>query len=66
MRHQYGIFALGSQTSFRVKTSGGVAKCRVSAVFSGYLLVKNRKLIESVSIKKTKLLCLTNSHYCVD
>ena len=66
MRHQYGISALVSQTSFRGKTSGGVAKCRVSAVFSGYLLGQNKKLKESVSIKKTKLLCLTNSHYCAD
>ena len=27
-RHQYGIFALVSQTSFRGETSCGVAKCR--------------------------------------
>ena len=26
---QYGISALVSQTSFRVETSGGVAKCRL-------------------------------------
>ena len=29
MRHQYGIFALVSQTSFRGETSGGVARCRL-------------------------------------
>ena len=28
-RHQYGISALVSQTSFRGETSGGVAKCRL-------------------------------------
>ena len=28
-RHQYGISALVSQTSFRGETSGGVAKCRI-------------------------------------
>ena len=27
-RHQYGIFTLVSQTSFRGQTSGGAAKCR--------------------------------------
>ena len=29
MRHQYGISALVSQTSFRGQISGGVAKCRL-------------------------------------
>ena len=33
-RHQYGISALVSQTSFRGETSGGVAKCRLFS--SGY------------------------------
>ena len=28
-RHQYGISALVAQTSFRRKTGGGVAKCRL-------------------------------------
>ena len=28
-RHQYGISALVSQTSFRRETSGGVSKCRL-------------------------------------
>ena len=28
-RHQYGIYALVSQTSFGAETSGGVAKCRL-------------------------------------
>ena len=28
-RHQYGISALVSQTSFRGETSGGVEKCRL-------------------------------------
>ena len=28
-RHQYGISALVSQTSFRAETSGGIAKCRL-------------------------------------
>ena len=27
-RHPYGIYALGSQTSFHRETSEGVAKCR--------------------------------------
>ena len=34
-RHQYGISALVSQTSFRRETSGGVAKCGL--FLSGYL-----------------------------
>ena len=29
MRHQYGISALVSQTSFGGETSGGVVKCRL-------------------------------------
>ena len=29
MRHQYGISALVSQTSFRGETVGGIAKCRL-------------------------------------
>ena len=36
-RHQYGIFALVSQTSFRDETSDGVKKCRLisqSIIFS--------------------------------
>ena len=37
-RHQYGISALVSQTSFRGETSGGVAK--MSVVFSGYLATR--------------------------
>ena len=28
-RHQYGISALVSQTSFRGETSGGLAQCRI-------------------------------------
>ena len=28
-RHQYGISALVSQTSFRGETSGGVVRCRL-------------------------------------
>jgi len=31
-RHQYGISALVSQTSFRRETSGGVAKCRLLSI----------------------------------
>ena len=31
MRHQYGVSALVSQTSFREETSGGVAKFRLSS-----------------------------------
>ena len=31
MRHQYGVFALVSQTSFPEETSGGVAKFRLSS-----------------------------------
>ena len=37
MRHQYGISALISQTSFGAETSVSVSKCRL-AVFSGYKL----------------------------
>ena len=40
-RHQYGISALVSQTSFREETSGGEAKCRL---FSQVDTVKFRKL----------------------
>ena len=29
IRHQYGISALVSQTSFRGETSGGIGKCRL-------------------------------------
>ena len=36
-RHQYGISALGSQTSFGGETSNSVAKCRLfSLAISGY------------------------------
>ena len=34
-RHQYGISALISQTSFRGETSGGVVKCRLLSQASG-------------------------------
>ena len=42
-RHQYGISALVSQTSFRGETSGGVAKCRLfaQATFSTSLLFRS-------------------------
>ena len=39
-RHQYGISALVSQTSFREETSGGIAKCR--------LFYKARNVTESL------------------
>ena len=44
-RHQYGISALVSQTSFRGETSGGVAKCRLfaQATFSTSLLFRSLK-----------------------
>ena len=44
-RHQYGISALVSQTSFRGETSGGVAKCRLfaQATFSTSLLFRSFK-----------------------
>ena len=43
-RHQYGISALVSQTSFRGKTSGGVDKCRLfshAVVLDEILSVRN-------------------------
>ena len=40
-RHQYGIFALVSQTSFHRQTSGVVAKCQLF-VFSGYYPFRNK------------------------
>jgi len=36
-RHQYGISALVSQTSFGEETNGGIAKCRLFLEFSGQL-----------------------------
>ena len=38
-RHQYGIFALVSQTSFHEETSGGVAKCQLFSQASLFLPV---------------------------
>ena len=37
-RHQYGISALVSQTSFGGETSGSVAKCRLFSQATGHLL----------------------------
>ena len=34
-RHQYGIFALVPQTSFRGKTSGSFAKCQLFSQANG-------------------------------
>ena len=42
-RHQYGISALVSQTSFRGKTTGSVAKCRL---FSQATRVSNTNVLE--------------------
>ena len=49
-RHQYGISALVSQTSFSGETSGGVAKCRLfsqaipqSERHAAYKIVKFRR-----------------------
>ena len=39
-RHQYGIFVLISQTSFRGETSRDVAKCRLFSQASSVLLFK--------------------------
>ena len=39
-RHQYGIFVLVSQTSFRGETSRDVAKCRLFSQASSVLLFK--------------------------
>ena len=45
-RHQYGISALVSQTSFRGETSGGVAKCRLfSQVMLYSVILKVKTLI---------------------
>ena len=41
-KHQYGIYALVSQTSFCGETSDGVAKCRL--FFLGYLLTDLKSL----------------------
>ena len=38
-RHQYGISALVSQTSFQGETSGGVAKCQLFSQASLFLPV---------------------------
>ena len=43
-RHQYGVSALVSQTSFRGKNSGSVAK--LSAVFSGYEMKHVKRILE--------------------
>ena len=44
-RHQYGISALVSQTSFGGKTSGGVARCRLfSQAISATIQVKATEL----------------------
>ena len=41
-RHQYGISALVSQTSFRGETSGGVAKCPLFSQAIALLALKER------------------------
>ena len=53
MRHQYGISALVSQTSFGRKTSGGVAKCRLlsQATFIQFFLGKT--LWQNLSVGKS-------------
>ena len=38
---QYGTSALISQTSFRGETSGGVAKCRLSASYEEEIIIEN-------------------------
>ena len=43
-RHQYGIFALVSQTSFREETIGGVAKCCLFSQATIYLYSFNTVL----------------------
>ena len=49
-RHQYGISALVSQTSFRGKTSGSVAKCRLFSQVTVY--------------RHYHLTCQTQSNHC--
>ena len=41
-RHQYGIYALDPQTSFRGETVGGVQKCRL--IFQATTRAVNREL----------------------
>ena len=46
MRHQYGIFALVSQTSFGGETSGSIAKCCLFSQASDFLNKRQmRKLL---------------------
>ena len=60
-RHQYGISALVSQTSFSGKNSGGVAK--LSAVFSGYEMKRGNSWKAIPGSKKTGVgVLITNSH----
>ena len=49
-RHQYGISALVSQTSFGGETSGSVAKCRLKLVPA----TSDQKFIGSTSVKSAR------------
>ena len=47
--HQYGIFALISQMSFGVETTGGVAKCQL---FSQTITLETRRKLGQVYFHK--------------
>ena len=49
-RHQYGISAFISQTSFRGETSGGVAKCRLfsPATWNNKIITQNMTFYEGI------------------
>ena len=51
MRHQYGISALVSQTSFRGETTGVIATCRLFSQAMLYNLLKNLVPFSQVAIK---------------
>ena len=51
-RHQYGISALVSQTSFGGETSGSVAKCRLFSQATGHLLSRAFELPISRPIRR--------------
>ena len=67
-RHQYGISALVSQTSFGGETSDSVAKCRMfsRAIFIGvYLLFTSHiRILERVLSSKT-LQSLSNARFTI-
>ena len=62
MRHQYGISALVSQTSFRGQTSGGVVKCRLFS--QAGLLESNKWQTENGFLALTVDSILLHFHGC--